>query len=352
MGSAQPRAEPRQVRLVLAGPAHAADPVERRHPGHYAVLRTGLDEGRPPGRDRLAQAREGTLATALPGLRGTRRRGGPPLPPSPILPGMERAQGVLEQRPEPLGLRGVHPAVQRRVRRAQGGRPDAPGRWPLRRPRHLARPGRGWPSLQPRRRVWHRGLARPGRARLLARAQARRGLRVGRREPGHPRRRAGHAAVQEFDVLTKWIRQGTPLPVWWSEFHLGDGPPGGQQELAAVAAATLLRMAAVGASVALIWQPQRERGADRAGAPALWSSTERSDGGQPLPYATAVARVQSVLADHATSRSVSSVGATPSCSSTPPTATSPSPSRAIVSGLAPTRCGTCTYHLDRWCSGR
>src|SRR6266511_3136689 len=112
-------------------------------------------------------------------------------------------------------------------------------------------------------------------------------------------------AVQQFDVLTRWIRQRTPLPVWWSEFHVGDGPPGRQQELAAVAAATLLRMAAVGASVALIWQPQRERGADRAGAPALWSSTERSDGGQPLPYATAVARVQSVLADHATSRSVS-----------------------------------------------
>jgi hypothetical protein len=112
-------------------------------------------------------------------------------------------------------------------------------------------------------------------------------------------------AVQAFEVLTKWIRQRTHLPVWWSEFHVGAGAPGQQAQLAAVAAATLLRMAAAGASAALIWQPQRERGAGQPGAPALWSSTERSGGGQPLPYATAVARVQSVLADHAASTSVS-----------------------------------------------
>jgi hypothetical protein len=112
-------------------------------------------------------------------------------------------------------------------------------------------------------------------------------------------------AVQAFEVLTSWIRQRTQLPVWWSEFHVGDGAPARQQQLAAVAAATLLRMVAAGASVALIWQPQRERGPHQPGAPVLWSSTERSGGGQPLPYAAAVARVQSVLADHAASGSVS-----------------------------------------------
>jgi Glycosyl hydrolases family 39 len=111
-------------------------------------------------------------------------------------------------------------------------------------------------------------------------------------------------AMQTFEALTRWIRRRTPLPVWWSEFHVGRGGPG-QQQLAAGGAAALLRMVAAGASVALIWQPQRERAGNEPGAPALWSSTERAGGGQPLPYATAVARVQIVLADHAGAESVS-----------------------------------------------
>jgi Glycosyl hydrolases family 39 len=110
-------------------------------------------------------------------------------------------------------------------------------------------------------------------------------------------------AVQVFDALTRWIRQRTSLPVWWSEFHVGGGTPDQQPWLTAAAVATLLRMAAAGASVALIWQPQDEhedeRGGREPGAPRLWTSTERPGGGEPLPYATAVARAQLVLADGA-----------------------------------------------------
>ncbi|SRR6266545_4962249 len=102
--------------------------------------------------------------------------------------------------------------------------------------------------------------------------------------------------IQMFEALTRWIRRRTSLPVWWSEFHIGRGAPGQQQQLTAGAVAALLRMAAAGASVALIWEPQREQSAQQPGPPALWSSTEQPGGGQPLSYALAVARMQSVLA--------------------------------------------------------
>jgi hypothetical protein len=106
-------------------------------------------------------------------------------------------------------------------------------------------------------------------------------------------------AVQVFDALTRWIRQRTSLPVWWSEFHVGGGEAGEQPWRTAAAVGALLRMAAAGASVALIWQPQHEHGGQEPGAPRLWTSTERPGGGAPLPYATAVARAQLVLADGA-----------------------------------------------------
>ena len=111
-------------------------------------------------------------------------------------------------------------------------------------------------------------------------------------------------AAQKLDVLTRWIRQRTSLPVWWSEFHIG-GAGGGQEELTATTVAALLRMAAAGASVALMWQPQEELGSQQPSGLRLWTSTERPGGGEPLPSATAVAHVQHVLADHAGSGSVS-----------------------------------------------
>jgi Glycosyl hydrolases family 39 len=111
-------------------------------------------------------------------------------------------------------------------------------------------------------------------------------------------------AVQTFEVLTRWVRQRTSLPIWWSEFHVGDLQPGRDQENTASAVASLLRMAAAGASVALIWQPQRETRGDGTSRPALWTSTEVSGGGQPLPYAAAIAHMQSILADRAATEPV------------------------------------------------
>jgi Glycosyl hydrolases family 39 len=114
-------------------------------------------------------------------------------------------------------------------------------------------------------------------------------------------------AVQTFGVLTKWIRQRTSLPIWWSEFHASEVNSGRDQdqEHTASAVASLLRMATAGASVALIWQPQREARRDGSGRQALWTSTDVSGGGQPLPYAAAIAHMQSILADRAAAQPVS-----------------------------------------------
>jgi Glycosyl hydrolases family 39 len=111
-------------------------------------------------------------------------------------------------------------------------------------------------------------------------------------------------AVQAFEVLTRWVRQRTSLPIWWSEFHASEVKPGRDQEHTASAVASLLRMATAGASVAMIWQPQREARRDGSGRPALWTSTDVSGGGQPLPYAAAIAHIQRILADGAAAEPV------------------------------------------------
>jgi hypothetical protein len=100
-----------------------------------------------------------------------------------------------------------------------------------------------------------------------------------------------------FGAITRWLRHRTTLPIWWSEFHVGEAGSDGQQRLVASAVAALLYMADEGASVALYWQPQH--GADQAhgvGSPALWSSTEVTGGGSPQALAEAFARMQQVLA--------------------------------------------------------
>lgn len=98
-----------------------------------------------------------------------------------------------------------------------------------------------------------------------------------------------------FGALTRWLRQRTTLPIWWSEFHVGQADAAGQPKLTARAVASLLHMADQGATTALIWEPQRD--GDGAHGPALWNSTDRRDGGRPLGYAEAVARLQQLLAD-------------------------------------------------------
>ncbi len=101
-----------------------------------------------------------------------------------------------------------------------------------------------------------------------------------------------------FGAMTRWVRERTPLPVWWSEFHVGQAPSDGQRQLVASVVATLLHMADQGAAAAFLWQPQG--GADDAHEerpPALWTSTQTAGGGRPLALAEAVAQMQQVLAD-------------------------------------------------------
>jgi hypothetical protein len=112
-------------------------------------------------------------------------------------------------------------------------------------------------------------------------------------------------SVSIFDGITRWLRQRTSLPVWWSEFHVGSADSSGQRQLVALATAALLHMADAGASAALVWQPQGDAPAQGARPPALWTSTARAGGGRPLAYAEAVARLQQVLADRASADPVS-----------------------------------------------
>jgi hypothetical protein len=100
-----------------------------------------------------------------------------------------------------------------------------------------------------------------------------------------------------FAAITRWVRDRTDLPVWWSEFHVGQSGAGEDAELVAGAVAATLHMVDQRAAVALMWQPQRapeEGGADHS--PALWTTTEHPGGGQPLALAGAVARMQEILA--------------------------------------------------------
>lgn len=100
-----------------------------------------------------------------------------------------------------------------------------------------------------------------------------------------------------FGAITRWLRQHTKLPVWWSEFHVGQAENLGQRPLVASSVAALLHMADEGASVALVWQPERlpEEGDRRA--PALWTSPQSAGGGRPLALAGALAWMQRMLAD-------------------------------------------------------
>jgi hypothetical protein len=103
-----------------------------------------------------------------------------------------------------------------------------------------------------------------------------------------------------FGAITRWLRQRTPLPVWWSEFHLGRSALVDPSAVAASAVAALLNMIDQHVAVALLWQPQQGAGdAQRGRPPALWTSTERPGGGRPLPLAEPLARLQDLLADPA-----------------------------------------------------
>jgi hypothetical protein len=105
------------------------------------------------------------------------------------------------------------------------------------------------------------------------------------------------AASAVFGALTRWLRKRTALPVWWSELHVGKEELSRQPRLVASTVAALLHMADQQASVALLWQPQDIAAPGDPRPPALWNSTLAKGGGQPLPLAEPIARMQQVLAD-------------------------------------------------------
>jgi hypothetical protein len=98
-----------------------------------------------------------------------------------------------------------------------------------------------------------------------------------------------------FADVTRWLRSETELPVWWAELYAlptdqtlpSDSPHRAELFLSAVAGA-----ARAGAQAILLWQPEAHPGVDSA---ALWSNSEDSAGGRPLPLARQLAWVRRYL---------------------------------------------------------
>ena len=86
------------------------------------------------------------------------------------------------------------------------------------------------------------------------------------------------ALTHTFGDVVRQIRAKTSLPVWWAEFYgAGIGAPD-DQFLAAQYASILKGMIEAGASVALLWSPQKSDVAH-----ALFTDTRTPGGGQSLP---------------------------------------------------------------------
>ncbi|MBZ4017013.1 xylan 1,4-beta-xylosidase [Streptomyces purpurogeneiscleroticus] len=93
-------------------------------------------------------------------------------------------------------------------------------------------------------------------------------------------------ATEKFGDVTRWLRQETGLPVWWSEWYVevadenDDRNGWSEPHRTAVQAAAMMEMARAGVATALYWNPQNE-GKDCPGC--LWRSTQLDDGGGELP---------------------------------------------------------------------
>ncbi|MFI8998080.1 xylan 1,4-beta-xylosidase [Streptomyces sp. NPDC053542] len=93
-------------------------------------------------------------------------------------------------------------------------------------------------------------------------------------------------ATKKFGDVTRWLRQETGLPVWWSEWYVevadenDDRNGWSEPHRTAVQAAAMMEMARAGVATALYWNPQNE-GKDCPGC--LWRSTQLDDGGGELP---------------------------------------------------------------------
>jgi hypothetical protein len=93
------------------------------------------------------------------------------------------------------------------------------------------------------------------------------------------------AATAKFSALSRWLKQRTPLPLWWAEWYVepesGKAADWSEQHRTAVQAAAMMELAKGGAAAAFYWNPQKQ---GRQCAGCLWTSTELSaQGGQELP---------------------------------------------------------------------
>lgn len=96
---------------------------------------------------------------------------------------------------------------------------------------------------------------------------------------------ADQVATDKFSAITRWIRQRTPLPIWWAELYPHpadvDAPPDSPRR-AQLFLETLVELRSAGAAGVMLWQPEAHPNLNSV---ALWTSTEQTAGGAPLPLA-------------------------------------------------------------------
>ena len=195
---------------------------------------------------------------------------------------MERAEGVLPQRSQPLGPGGLHRALQRGVPR---GEVRAPRRQGGRAVRRAQQPGRrAAERVGPARAVGGDRLARARRRRPLARAQGRRRLRGRRRQHQDPR---GHPAGERGRGRPEVRRRrpvaagphgpadlvGRVLPGRARRRRSRPAEPGDRRRHAGGGG----RVRGDGRGAALLWGPQ----ADDIAYAALWTDSTEPGGGRP-----------------------------------------------------------------------
>ncbi|WP_433343097.1 GH39 family glycosyl hydrolase [Streptomyces sp. CA-253872] len=95
-------------------------------------------------------------------------------------------------------------------------------------------------------------------------------------------------AADKFTDVGRWVREETGgLPLWWNEYYVEPGDENddrdgwSEDKRVAVQAAGMIALAKGGAATAFYWNPQTRAAGACAGC--LWTSTERANGGAPLP---------------------------------------------------------------------
>ncbi|MFC9931023.1 xylan 1,4-beta-xylosidase [Streptomyces sp. NPDC127190] len=103
------------------------------------------------------------------------------------------------------------------------------------------------------------------------------------------------AATDKLTAVGAWVRRQTHgLPLWWAEYYVepgdGDGDRTGWTEphRVAVQATGMIAMVKGGADSGFYWNPEERGGTGCAGC--LWTPTDGSAGGRPLPLYDLVSR--------------------------------------------------------------